>query len=228
MDSPRIQHPVTNENVKAIIAGLEPNSTDKILAVCGSGDVAFALLEYADVVAVDISHQQVLYALGRKEALQKGDNKKFLSVTGKELTEIEVASKKERNNYFLEGDRMKRISKRLSNLTILLGDDLTSELRPQTYSKVYLSNILGINSVNFSDYCRYLREIGEQLRKPSLIYISEKGTIDQGRLDAKTYGGRFGNLNDWPTELTLDQRLSTNAKNHETFWKPEVYKFNAK
>jgi len=53
----------TNESLEAIITGLEPNSEDNVLTICGSGDQAFALLEFGcQVIAIDENPQQICYA----------------------------------------------------------------------------------------------------------------------------------------------------------------------
>ena len=52
----------TNEDLTAIVKGLDVNPADYILAVGGSGDQAFALLENAKrVLAVDAEDQQVCH-----------------------------------------------------------------------------------------------------------------------------------------------------------------------
>lgn len=63
----------TNESLWAVVAGLNVSRKDRILAICGSGDQAFALSEFADeVVAVDRSEEQIAYAQRRLEALRDG------------------------------------------------------------------------------------------------------------------------------------------------------------
>jgi len=65
-------HRCTNESLAAIVNGLDVNETDDILAICGSGDQAFALLEKAhSVTAVDIYKNQVDYARYRKRCLKE-------------------------------------------------------------------------------------------------------------------------------------------------------------
>lgn len=68
--SPNYSH--TNESLDAIVKGMNVNETDDIIAVCGSGDQAFALLEYAgSVLAVDSDRQQIEYAQkGQKRSRQ--------------------------------------------------------------------------------------------------------------------------------------------------------------
>ena len=63
----------TNESLWAVVAGLNVTRKDRILAICGSGDQAFALSEFArEVVTVDRSKEQIAYAQRRLEALRDG------------------------------------------------------------------------------------------------------------------------------------------------------------
>lgn len=69
----------TNENLRSVVSGLDLNDDDRVLSVLGSGDQAFAFLEYAKhVVAVDTSNVQIDYAIKRAEQLRTGDFKGFL------------------------------------------------------------------------------------------------------------------------------------------------------
>jgi len=54
-----VNYRTTNESLDAIVLALQPNKNDKILAVGGSGDQAFSLLEKAgEVCCVDNNEVQ--------------------------------------------------------------------------------------------------------------------------------------------------------------------------
>ena len=60
----------TNESLDAIINGMNLNSKDIVLSICGSGDIPFAIAPLVKkVIAVDGSLNQINYARARKEAL---------------------------------------------------------------------------------------------------------------------------------------------------------------
>ena len=78
----------TNESLKAIVAGLDVSPDDNLLVVGGSGDQAFALLEFAvkgKVTAVDNAPQQIDFIRQKVEALQRGDYESFFRVDNKEM-----------------------------------------------------------------------------------------------------------------------------------------------
>lgn len=95
-----VQFNVTNECLDAILMGITPTKEDRVLSVCGSGCIPFALLAYAGSVdAVDINHKQLDYAQEQLELLKQEDYEKFLS---KEVPEAEEESK-QRRAFFSRG-----------------------------------------------------------------------------------------------------------------------------
>ena len=69
----------TNEDLASIVELLKPCPGDRIAAICGSGDQAFALAEHgAQVTAVDMSWEQIVYARTRADALREGNITRFL------------------------------------------------------------------------------------------------------------------------------------------------------
>src|SRR3989344_8254855 len=116
----------TNENLLAIVRGLDVSINDYILVVGGSGDQAFALLEYARKgLAVDINQTQVNYIIEQAKSLTKRDYESFLrrrlgepwpiftspEPSLEELFQIE----KTLTNYFDE-NRLDKIRNRLNRL----------------------------------------------------------------------------------------------------------------
>ncbi|HIH24420.1 TPA: class I SAM-dependent methyltransferase [Candidatus Woesearchaeota archaeon] len=125
----------TNENIEQIIAGLKPEVDDSILAICGSGDQAFALAEYgARVYAVDSSATQIAFARYRAKLLDGGNAEMFLA-HGKDYLSIDTV------NYFARRPRLDAIRSNLDRVSFHVADvfNLPTELR-QRYTKIYLSN----------------------------------------------------------------------------------------
>lgn len=73
---------VTNESLDAILAGLRPTKKDRLLSICGSGDVPFALLEAGcKVDAVDIDPKMIEDSLKQAKLLSEREFRLFLSRT---------------------------------------------------------------------------------------------------------------------------------------------------
>ena len=72
----------TNENLDAIVEGLSICPEDKVLAVLGSGDQAFAMVERGALVhAVDLNFAQVLFAQKRINFIRDRKYDAFLNVS---------------------------------------------------------------------------------------------------------------------------------------------------
>ena len=73
----------TNEHLGAVYAGMNIRPSDRVLAICGSGDVPFALLEGINpassgyVRAVDLLDVQVKYARQHADDLVRGNTEGF-------------------------------------------------------------------------------------------------------------------------------------------------------
>jgi len=74
----------TNEPLGAVYAGMDIKPEDRVLAICGSGDVPFALLEGINpnsngiIRAVDLLDVQVKYAKHQADTLLRGDFNEFM------------------------------------------------------------------------------------------------------------------------------------------------------
>jgi hypothetical protein len=72
---------VTNESLNAIVTALSPMKGDRILSICGTGDVPFAFLTEGGMVdAVDIDGLMISEARRRLSQIQEGDYRGFLGV----------------------------------------------------------------------------------------------------------------------------------------------------
>lgn len=181
----------TNENLKAIVTGLDIQSTDRVLAVAGSGDQALAILETASFVkAVDIVQDQVDFFRGRVQALVNGDYNAFLNVnnfgtcdgfvSGTYMPEVAKFMLDMRNKYFLEGNRLKRIQTSLGNLVILNHKDILEVAQTEEgFSKIYLSNVFGNTHSNYWPISETLRNIALRLPVNGLIYVSNHDSLSE-------------------------------------------------
>jgi len=134
----------TNERLEGMLDVLDIVPTDHVLAVLGSGDHAFTLLERAgSVTGVDTHSMQIALAQYRREALRQGNFPRFLKtyehITERKLSEEELLGIKlglssdpidredlhnidARNAYFMESGRLQAIRDHLDNLTLIEGD----------------------------------------------------------------------------------------------------------
>lgn len=150
----------TNESLAAIVAGMDAQPEDRILAICGSGDQAFALLEYSrEVVAVDSDQSQIAYAQKRKEALEQGNIRKFLG-----------GYFHHQKNYFKAEGRLEKIREKLHFLDFRHAD-LLNILAQKQFTKYYFSNIFTYTSTDLS----YISRVANALPESALVYIAFKG-----------------------------------------------------
>lgn len=217
----------TNENLEAITLSLKPTSTDKILAVGGSGDQAFAMLETgAKIMCVDNNAIQVEYIAERAKQLKNGNYEEFLATSG--LIE--------RDEYFQDIERIRKIKENLKNLELSCAD-VFKTAKKGGFTKIYLSNTIGHNCIS---RCRAkLRSIvstciSKRLPQNGLIYVTDHGYICgkvRDLLDEPiiTEGGVITIPNPrklLPKDLIIDRELTTIARRHEDaeLWQPAVYR----
>ncbi|MFA5888515.1 MAG: hypothetical protein WC852_07440 [Candidatus Nanoarchaeia archaeon] len=162
----------TNENLAAIVNSMDVNEADDIIAICGSGDQAFAMLEKANsVVAVDNHKPQVEYAISRAEALRAGDYDGFFPELG-----FRLGPKRYLKNGNLLAkvlpmkSRLEKIRLRLDKLDIRYVSDFMDEVKERKFSKAYLSNMLGYNGESNAEVRWFVEKLAGKLREPGLIY----------------------------------------------------------
>ena len=207
----------SNESLDAVIAGLEPERNDVILAVCGSGDQAIALSEYAGkVFATDINAEQLLLAMKRVQMLKQGKYDGFLHPTltgvfdgianGKRLKEAEERVLSQRNAYFTQPGKLDAIRASLDHLEISLEpEDIIPKAMNETgHTKVYLSNAIGFCCVAPSEVRQlYLENIASMLPQGGLIYVSNDDVVRSGAFKL-------------PSNLSVDKRLTKAARDVES------------
>ncbi len=149
-----LQYSHTNEDLRAITEGLHPSPQDSVLVVVGSGDQAFALLEFAKVTAVDCNPYQIVFVNKRADFLRNGDFGTFLNadVRGSAdgyfsslfgctfYPDIEKEIVKKRNDYFSEVGRLRKIQGNLCNLAVRK-QSVFAAAEDQGFTCIYLSNI---------------------------------------------------------------------------------------
>lgn len=215
----------TNENLEAIVAGLNVQKDDRVLAICGSGDQPFAILEKArEVVAMDWDPTQLLYSKWRTNLLKLRRFERFLQIR-QEDPFTTTARQDSRRRYFYQFEVLPRIRSNLANLSFLQRDliDVSYKLKPHEFSKIYLSNAVCPNYSYpaFRKYGEFLGRLTGGLQEGGLIYLSNYDVIEK---EAKKGGLTITN----PSCLEVCEHLTLLAREKEkeaqSFWVPIVYR----
>ncbi len=164
----------TNESLDAIVAGLDLKLKDDVLAVCGSGDQAFAMLEYArEVVAVDVREEQVGFAKRRVESLKQGDFDHFLS-PDEHFPFSARYEIKARNDYFQKApDRLPKIRSKIPRLKILRVA-IEDAFDLMKFNKIYLSNAIP-NYLGVKSFVSAAKSVA----KNGLIYVAHSYYVER-------------------------------------------------
>nr|MBA4405529.1 hypothetical protein [Nanoarchaeum sp.] len=231
---PGLDYSCTNESLDAIMAGLDVQPQDRILAVAGSGDQAFAFLEIAShVKAVDTSLPQIKLVIQRAQQLREGNYVDFLNYTYNGCldfirpaptywpdtgTRYENAHKPGRSAYFANNfpSRLDKIRANLGNLEISeeTADILKVAKKERGYNKIYLSNAIGYNRTLTDDKIRRIfSPLPRLLPADGLIYIANGGLFATYSLDSTlVFPG-----------VELDKELTIKARELDG-WRPAVYR----
>ncbi|MFA6462161.1 MAG: hypothetical protein WCV90_07915 [Candidatus Woesearchaeota archaeon] len=214
---------LTNESLEAVMAGLEVNEEDRVLAICGSGDQALAILETAhSVLAVDRSPLQVEYALSRINALKRGDIERFLYAEPEAVTSNfdQEKGKKKRDDYFLREGRLLRIASKLDQFELRRVEDVSDALNKDQFNKIYLSNILSYGKFDLPEIMRYFSRLIASLPLNGLIYISDHEELWAFSEEYRVARNIKESL--WPKNIKVNPSTSL-ARMQERFWSPSVY-----
>lgn len=216
----------TNESMTAIITGLQPSPYDDILAVCGSGDQAFAMLEYGpQIFAVDTNPKQIELARKRAELIRRRKYSDFLEITRYSI--IGQVNDREKQNwrnrlfYFSRPGRLGRIRDNIQNIDFGVMDIHHIPASAGVYDKVYLSNSgctsrkLGTDHRSFTRLC-----LSEHLRLGGMLYdVNGHGCLDEYYTAGKYLG---------PVFLVIDEDLTRQTRELEDRngwdWQPTVYR----
>jgi hypothetical protein len=155
-----VSYPKTNENISSIVSGLDIQPHDKIVAIGGSGDQAFAILEYVGhVLAVDEDCLQVDYIDDQLDLIAVRDYETFWSM-------------RESKEYFLPS-RLDVIRRKLDCIEVRKGDIVDVCRNIRGYNKVYLSNSLYGHP---DELAPKLVLVSSNLPIGGLVYASNGGT----------------------------------------------------
>ncbi|MBI3033310.1 DUF3419 family protein [Candidatus Woesearchaeota archaeon] len=204
---------VTNEDLQAIVEGLDVQADDIVLAICGSGDQALALLEFASrVIAVDNNNEQLKFARKKIDDLVALDPKRFvheyyivnaLHMYGFIYFSVDY-DLIERNYGSANVERLQRIRDKIPQLELRLVRDISDALPIQGLTKIYLSNILLGDKDGFEAECRYLENLANNLPVGGLIYYGWEDPLTDGSgADKERY---------WPRNLVVDEELTAKAR----------------
>jgi len=235
----------TNENLDAIMAGLNIGSVDRVLSVAGSGDQPLAMIEKAaHVFAVDSNLAQIDFVLARVKAIASGNYygaNCFISrgcydgcIKGSKSSQNARELTKRRNTYFWDENRLDRIRAQLKGLEVKQGDILELVQDIRGFSKVYLSNVLGFgytSNMKEAWINELLSKVADGLPRDGLIYVANHNRVSFMALSGKNNRGirlDKGFIEDssfLPSSLCLDKDLTILARNYERDeWHPAIYR----
>jgi SAM-dependent methyltransferase len=161
----------TNESLSSIVKGLDICPDDCVLAVGGSGDQAFALLEYAKkVVAVDIKQSQVSFIEQQAKSLAKGDYESFFMRrfdSGLHTFEDLIYVEKICGTNYFDAEKLEKIHGKMRSFRVIEGDVL--DICGKNFNKIYLSNAL---KGSRNELMGKLEKIGESLPEGGLAYAA--------------------------------------------------------
>ena len=213
-----VEYRYTDESLLAIMHGLDITKGDRVLAICGSGDQAFAMLEVADsVVAFDCNEDQIEFVRYRMGLLREGNFNGFLYAGRKDIPSYRREYFTERRCETLRG-RLGRLELELANLYAL-----PPNLNKSRFTKMYLSNAW-CHSAGCSEYFipdkdipspKVLSMVLCSLHAGGLVYVSRRGVFE---LDI---GAEI--------PLALQRNLTAVATSYEAmgthdFWDPAVFR----
>lgn len=216
----------TNEDLSAIVEGLEIKPTDRVLMCCGAGNALFASLALTShVKGVDINKQQIEYTFERTRMLTKRDyygffglddlgDKKFDRPLNEKdicyLLGIEDEIPVEDIDFSQQFPKFELMRSRVGGLSLESGDFYDVLAREAgDYNKIFISNILALVAEE------KMRHIINSLPVGAVIYFS-------GNHHAALLGNNCEE--EFYRRFPLDPRLTSIARSKEgDFWKPEVY-----
>lgn len=227
----------TNENLKAIIEGLNLKNLESgsCLAVGGSGDQSFAILEYVnDIAVVDINSFQIDLIKERVNLINNGDFSSFLNpqIKNKNLSRlypiINYRNLINRNKYFSEENKLSNIRHKLNKMKIYHEDILNFNGK---FDFIYLSNIMSWKikyDTKFSLNLAFLK-LSENLNKNGLLYISDLDIVSNNKrmngkyskylwkiIPLKTRLNKIKEQEFLPNNIIYEEELSTKAQKFDS------------
>lgn len=214
----------SNERIEAVIAGLgmnSPSHPDRVLAIGGSGDVAFALLPYVRrIVVVDNNEAQVLLMRERAKQLTIRDYSSFLNYAVRGSCDGNdddfLRRKSLRTNYFTQKGLLELISSQIDKLVILDPCDLLEALKieDEPYNGMYMSNVLGTLPSQTQAVPAYLMALQHKLDSNGvgLLYVSDGDQISTIKVPPIMMGDLVIPSTILPLGLYSDDSLTVDAR----------------
>lgn len=211
----------TDENLEAVVSGMDLSPEDRVVAICGSGDQAFAMLESAgSVTAVDFVEVQIEFVKKRAQLLQKGKYEDFLAVGVNEddrYRDLVKQDAEKRNPYFQVPGRLSKIRDKLAHLDFIEGKIFTVAPTLQPFSRLYLSGTMGQCGEN-ERIAKAMKQTLDNLEINGLIYVTMGTDPFERMLDMTP-----------TTNVKLSGPLTTKARDKERLhgrpiWEPTVYR----
>lgn len=201
--------PFTVEKMAAIVEGLQPKKGEDILAICGCGDQAFALLEKgAKVTVVDVNPSQIELLKRRKAALERDS---FSDFYGTPTSTHDFPRFRNRMEYFESELRYQKLVELIGNLDIVdQPTSLESICAKRKFDKIYASDAIS-ELYSPEGVPVHLAKIVKGLRKNGLIYISNGSEIANLVPDLASLG------------IRLHEKLTKRAEENEDVYRPDVY-----
>lgn len=210
-----------NESLEAINRAMSFEAGDRVLAVGGSGEQAFSMLEHGcKVVVIDNTPPQIDLIKYRKNCLASGNISTFLhpfstgELDGVFIGTKKIYSEKEcvSNNeaYFKSNDRLEKIKYHLGNLSLLPPMNIFYflEENAKDFNKIYFSNIVGYLE---GDSIKDMTRLSNILSRGTFAYLTSHGQRF-GREDSSNFG-----------DFRMDEKRTNTARFFEKFWMPAVY-----
>ncbi|HIH24422.1 TPA: hypothetical protein HA251_05285 [Candidatus Woesearchaeota archaeon] len=201
----------TNESLQGIRTGLQAGPDDTVLAICGSGDQAFMLLEYAKrVIAIDNNPAQVEYAKERASDLRGGNVGMFVYAPALDYEFREAYA--ERNRYL--GTHAPDIRENIENIEFHVANiaALPDHIANTRFTRFYLSNVLEYASETYllkaEHGTGFLRALAGA---PDGARVYSAGADDDRPSIFRNFGFHY------------DREASRRAREFETEWWPFVY-----
>lgn len=217
----KVTYTHTVESLAAIVMGLQPQRGDRVHAVGGSGDQAFALLaEGAEVTVTDLEATQMEYIERRIICLLKGDERGFLAKSnppfftryppGWSRKEVKRRAK-ERYSYLRP--LIPDIRKGIPRLTLQEPGNILETMGEESH--LYLTNILTYarTRISLADQLGRL----EEASSGTLIYIADYNRIVE-RLGENGVAALSKGV------LRLEEERTRAARQYEKgYWQPAVF-----
>lgn len=209
----------TNESLDSIMAGMQLRRKDSVLAILGSGDQAFAMLECGcSVTSIDCDAKQRSLVRERAGMLENDNIYGFLYYAGcseELIDDTDRMHRDARNEYFMQEGRLKKIRKSLSKLEIRKGNIFNAK---GIFTRVYLSNALDYGNVRSESYPHrreLLRKASRKLVPGGILYSASGWCMEEilaySRKETIT--------------LELDRELTAMSRDFDTGeWTPSVYR----